>query len=271
MSAKLYLKEIECLACGNKFNTSKYKDSKFCSKECQFYKPIFLTERDIEILEGSIISDGSILKTKKNTNFQFKHTCKHLEYVKFLQNSLSFTSKVYSMNTRDAHTLSSFFHPVFTQLRQKWYPDNIKKIPNNLNITPVLLLHWYLGDGHLRNSNGITLCTDSFLKKDIEKTILQIKDKYKIESYYQSSNNRIIIPNKYVFEFLNIIGECPVYCYSYKWDTFIKESYFDRTCSNIECSKKFNASQNHQKHCNEQCYKRAWAINHKFNSTQTSS
>lgn len=258
-----YIKTIKCVTCQNDFITSKYKNSKFCSKKCQFYRPITLTDIDLSILEGSLISDGSILKAKNNVNYQFKHSCKYFEYVNYIHQSLSFTTNVYSMKTRDIHTLCSQFSYVFTELRQKWYKDGTKIIPKSLNITPVLLLHWYLGDGNLNNKHGITLCTDCFSEADIQDVIFNINQKYNLQAYYRPKSKRIIIPNKYVFEFLKLIGKPPVYCYNYKWDTKIKFSYFHRKCQHINCNNFFDAEQNHQLYCNEKCYKLQWNIDDK--------
>ena len=165
------------------------------------------------------------------------------------------------MNTCDAHTLCFPTHPVFTELRDKWYPNGKKIIPKDLIITPTVFLHWFLGDGNYNKSHGITLCTDSFSEKDVLTLINNLNKNYCIESYHRKLTNRIIIPNRYVFEIFNIIGQSPVYCYLHKWDTSIIESYFNRTCLNGECANKFNTLYNHQKHCSDKCYKRWWHKN----------
>lgn len=47
----------------------------------------------------------------------------------------------------------------------KWYPKGIKVVPRDLRLTPLVLLHWYIGDGSFNNS--ISLFTNGFTKKDV--------------------------------------------------------------------------------------------------------
>ena len=69
-----------------------------------------------------------------------------------------------------------------------------------------------------------------------------------------SSRNRILIPNKRVIEFLDMIGDCPVDSFKYKWETKILESYINRDCA--YCGNIFTAEWNHQRYCNSKCAKK---------------
>ena len=53
-------------------------------------------------------------------------------------------------------------------LHDKWYTlEGRKIIPRDLKITPRILLHWYIGDGTLRNTQ-ISLATYSFTREEVE-------------------------------------------------------------------------------------------------------
>jgi hypothetical protein len=49
-----------------------------------------------------------------------------------------------------------------------WYPDNKKILPPNLNITPNVLLHWYIGDGSF-GPHSFYLSTQNFTKIEVRK------------------------------------------------------------------------------------------------------
>jgi hypothetical protein len=187
--------------------------------------------------------------------------CKFEEYVDFLKEQLSFDITK-GINKKKDGNISYFINSqagnVFTELRKKWYPNGIKIVPKDIEINKTVLLHWYLGDGTLNNQVGVILCTDCFSKED-NLFLIDKLNQYDLEVYLKKDNNRIVIPNKRVFEFFNLIGVSPVICYNHKWDTLVSESYLGRSCN--YCGKKFNTEYNHKKYCSDNCQKKQWKIN----------
>lgn len=53
-------------------------------------------------------------------------------------------------NTQDCYKLNTIYHPELTQYRE-WYSSGEKVWPENLNLSPTVLKHWYCGDGHYNN------------------------------------------------------------------------------------------------------------------------
>ena len=49
----------------------------------------------------------------------------------------------------------------------KWYPNNKKTVPFDLEITPDILLYWYLDDGSL-GTNSFYIATHSFSEKEVD-------------------------------------------------------------------------------------------------------
>lgn len=254
-----YFIESSCVGCGSIFYKKKYKKTKFCSQSCQFHKILNIDDVTNQIINGSLLSDGSITKSKKDKNYGFTHTCKFEEYIDFINYNLSFKTK--KIENRKYFYLRSGNHEFFSNLRRIWYPNGVKEVPKDIKLTPLTLLHWYLGDGSLQNSLGVVLCTDSFNNEDSLFLSKKLFEVFKIESYILEKKNRIVIPNKFVYEFFNVIGECPVECYSHKWDSIVKKSYFNRVCG--YCSKNFDANYNHQRFCSNRCCKNSW---HKRNT-----
>lgn len=256
-----YFVKSKCLCCKKDFFKKKYKNNKFCSKIC-YYKNleqksliINVNKLELEIINGSLLSDGCVPLIKRYKNLYFTHSCKFEEYIDFLISNFSFkTYKRKNERKNISYELRTKCSKTWNEFRKKWYPNEKKEVPKDLKITPTTLLHWYIGDGCITKENGIVLCTDSFSKKSLN--ILEKELKRIGIIVFVNKKSRIIVPNKYVCEFLNYIGQSPVFCYSYKWETHIKESYFDRIC--VGCGNKFNANYNHHKFCKEKCYKKIY-------------
>ena len=147
-----------------------------------------------EVVNGTLLGDASIRVDKKKY-YYYGLSAKDKRFLKWvgdilwkfniptyisLNNSLSkvFTLGFYINARRDSWLLS---------LRKNWYKQEngaiIKIIPNDLEITPVTLLFWYLGDGCLvrrRNDANrvptIVLATNCFSKENIEILVKKFKE-----------------------------------------------------------------------------------------------
>lgn len=261
-----YYTQGVCEQCNIKFYQRKHKSNRFCSIKCSNIskknnEELIITENDLSIITGSLLSDGYLKKIVNDQNSYFTHTCKFEEYVSLLREELSFKTSKFHGITKKGHKyfyINSQANNVFTNLRKKWYPNNKKSIPKDIEINETVLLHWFLGDGTLNNQEGVLFCTDCFSKED-NIFLIEKLNFYNFEAYFKKDKNRIVIPNKKVFEFLNFIGISPVECYNHKWDTVVKESYFGRICG--FCGKTFDTEYNHKKYCSDNCQKKQWRIN----------
>jgi hypothetical protein len=263
-----FLKGV-CETCGQEFFKRKHKPNKFCSHKCSDegkkndIVEIF-SSNTLDVLTGSLLSDGSYRKTKNNQNSSFTHLCKFEEYIDFLISELDFKvkkNKVFGYGKynkgKEYFTIYSQANSVFTGLRNKWYPNGKKIVPKDVELNRTVLLHWFLGDGTLDNQDGVIFCSDSFTETDNMYLIDKLK-KMGFDAYLKKDKNRIVIPNKSVFEFFNFIGESPVVCYNHKWDSKVHESYYGRVCK--FCEIKFDAKHNHKKYCSDNCQKKHWKI-----------
>src|SRR5205823_10380602 len=113
-------------------------------------------------------------------------------------------------------------------VRQRWYDDRLaglcKVVPADLAVTPVIALHWYLGDGHLavdrRPSKAgakprIRLSTDGFRPEDVERLAAQLTQ-FRARIGRFGNGLRIVLDSA---PFLDRIGLCPIpEVYGYKWE-----------------------------------------------------
>lgn len=193
-----------------------------------------LTSKQLEIINGALLGDGSLIIHKNGTNANFSYLSKSIEHVHFVCDDLAdfvmpshnfYISKYLDKRTNKEYERCDFrtkANPAFTKIYYEWYNNKIKIIPKNLILTPLICLIWYLGDGSLlthARSQCIHLCTDNFKKDDIENILLPQLEQFESHLIERKTNQyRIYIPRRKIKDFLNYIGECPVKDYLHKWN-----------------------------------------------------
>lgn len=268
----LYYEKSSCKNCNKEYFKRKQKNNPYCSRRCyredggSNFEQKFSFESE-SVINGSLISDGCITKYPKSKHYYYTHSCKYKEYIEFLESSLNikcnkypYTNKSPTGKTCKGFVLKTPVSKTYSELRKKWYPNGEKIIPENIEFNSLMLLHWYLGDGNYCSESGVTLCTDGFDKKSLELARSELK-KIGFDNYF-NKRKRIIIPNKYVYEFINYIGDCPIMCYEHKWNIIPKESYKNRICK--FCNSQFDAKINSQQFCKPKCYKNNWYLKNKI-------
>lgn len=107
---------------------------------------------------------------------------------------------------------------------ERWYPASngyVKRVPEDVVLDPVSLLHWFLDDGcawRRRKESAkkqviITFASESFTKEDQEHVVEKLKEIYglpfRVKPYTQGTGWRIELSQGGVPEFYEIIGACP--------------------------------------------------------------
>ncbi|MHA2232742.1 MAG: hypothetical protein ACXAB4_09650, partial [Candidatus Hodarchaeales archaeon] len=110
---------------------------------------------------------------KKLVNAQIAHFRLHkspLEEPWIRYVAKQFENDSYSVNfvptNRSIHMTTQGTVQLYNQYRL-WYPSSKKQVPKNLNLTPEIVLHWYVGDGSL-GKNQALLHTQCFKKSGNE-------------------------------------------------------------------------------------------------------
>ena len=126
-----------------------------------FYFMIFLSREQKSILFGTILGDAYLQKTgKKNARLRLEHGGDQKEYLlwkanklgKFFQGKAKYLERVHPISKRKysywRHQSQST--PYLGKLRNIFYPDGKKKIPEDLEkyLTPPMLAVWYMDDGY---------------------------------------------------------------------------------------------------------------------------
>lgn len=185
-----------------------------------------------DLFDGHLLGDASIVKTNinKDKNYSFVLCSKHEQYLKWcakqmlILNSRPIWQRVRSdMRTNKiykSYWIRSLASEELTLQRRRWYPNGIKTIPSDLTINNNTLLTWFLDDGSLATKGGIYLATDCFTKESLNTVQKILYRNFTLESTLHKNGNgfRIYFTKGETEKFFDKIGECPVDCFSYKWN-----------------------------------------------------
>lgn len=189
-----------------------------------------LISEEQQRFDGNMLGDGSIIYKSKTTSApRYLHYSKHKEYLAWLSTKLNYLrnrptwDKIYFDNrTQKTYycywmgTKSSLF---FKKQRERWYIGSKKRLPEDLKVDNLLLLHWFLDDGSKATKGGIYFAADDLSFEEANSLNSKVSKYLNIQTsvHNNQGNPRIYIWKKDVKDFYNIIGTCPVDCFNYKW------------------------------------------------------
>ena len=192
-------------------------------------KNFILSKESESIINGLLISDGSLTKGKYTSriSFGFKYKETNERIIKDFLNSkilINYITETKKIDKRTNNIYVSYYskslsYGTFLEIRKKWYPDNIKKIPKDLEFTPLFLYWWFVCDG-FKKGRGICFCTESFdvddlltiqnkfyeigIKSSIHKNKrIYLDTKNKMIFYKIIENKKIKIQDEYKYKFTN--------------------------------------------------------------------
>lgn len=213
------------------------------------YRKLSDSERNVII--GELLGDGSFTNEKQSCGLAYRHSCKYEEnliWIKSLLRNIDWAKIIYRKNKENIYFyLRSKNHPDFKEIYDDFYYDlngkRKKRIPKNLQINGTVLLHWFLGDGcassyvnkNGKTCNSIEIAACGFNIDDLYRIVLpqlnlmgikcKIKDK--------KSGPVIIVYRESYERFYEVIGDCPVDCYKYKFKFAPKRANEKKTFKDV--------------------------------------
>lgn len=155
------------------------------------------------VILGSLLGDGHITNPKSGNSAFTKNQCKaHFSYLQwhrhlFGEKCGDLSESVITLGNKKhlRYNLRLRSHAVFTQLRRKWYPDNIKIIPFDIKLDPLTIAIWFFDDGgnYLRK-RSLKFATYCFSKNEVEFLGNQLHSSYGIKYRISNRNEICIIP-----------------------------------------------------------------------------
>lgn len=181
------------------------------------------------VFDAHVLGDGCIqnVDPSKNKHYLFSFCSKYRTYIEWISSHLIIlegrtirrksyfdkrTNKPYE--SWWVRSLSSQF---LTNQYKRWYPNGIKTIPDDINVNAEFLLHFYLDDGS-RASNGayyFALDSQPTNKVELLRDKIEAYTGFKVSIHRNGNGYRLYIPKRY--DFLGLIGNCPVAEFDYKW------------------------------------------------------
>jgi len=203
-----------------------------------------------EILNGLMLGDGNLRKRKSGSirlqmNMKYKKFLEWLkeilenEGMKFVGDITSSTGKVGIGNSNKEYTSwhlhSKTYYKGLNEIYDKWYPNGKKVIPKDLELTPITILHWYLGDGSkhfTKQHRSLRFATLSFTEMEC----IYLRDKlrklgFRVSVHRDSIKtypNIVSLYSTSVLDFFKYMGKCPKEIediYGYKWLTPEQKEY----------------------------------------------
>jgi len=158
-------------------------------RECDVMPLTFLQK---QLIYGSLLGDGSIVKGKEDKNCRFSeaHSIKQKDYLVFKYKKLKpFSGKFIKYPCKRGSNnikFSTKAHPGFNQFRKMFYNKQGKKVikfSTLKNITHPLALTMWFGDDGSKDKNDCRLATATFSIKEIKLLIKWLQGFFGIEGF----------------------------------------------------------------------------------------
>lgn len=172
---------------------------------------LVLTDRQVEILVGSLLGDAYIDRKGK---IQLEQSDKQKEYLFWKYSELKNLAynnppkRVQRLDARNGKTYCSYrfwLRQYFRPWRNIFYSGKTKIFPEKLVLTPLSIAVWYMDDG-CYSDKRCTISTDDFSHECIEKIQNILKKTFDIETFIRS-NNKLGIRAKDQEKFFSLIRQ----------------------------------------------------------------
>ncbi len=196
-----------------------------------------------EVVEGGLLGDAHLKIHNKNSEIcapAFQRRNKFYDHVEFVCEQIGCDSSKIKREERvfPIYHFATLTHDCLIPIYRKWYPaenNYVKIVPQDLVLTPVTLLHWFLDDGTSSWRNRkypkgwkqrkeqvvLRLCSESFTKEDNQFLRDQMKTLFDISCSVTvaaaGTGWRVTVRQSAVPAFFEVIGPCPVPSLAYKW------------------------------------------------------
>lgn len=195
----------------------------------ELFKEANLSDEFMQHFTGFMLGDGYLSnRNKSKHSSQFLITNVNPSYIisvsKLLEKEgIDHTIKIKTIQggfsgSRKSSGVFTKFYKTFMDLEGRWYETrddgtHFKIVPNDLKLTPISLLQWYLGDGYLVNLRGtperVQICTDRYTDDEI----IFLRDcfarDFGLDIQIDWNRRRLRIPKRMLSEFFAILPKCP--------------------------------------------------------------
>lgn len=109
------------------------------SELVHYIKGFRLSKHQHVCIVGTLLGDAMIDKRERYTFSQSRIHHLYFAHVQYILSSIVWSSH-YDLK-RESYILSTVVHPMFKHLRKQWYPNGIKIVPEDMEITRLVLCY----------------------------------------------------------------------------------------------------------------------------------
>ena len=206
-------------------------------RPCAIINHIDLTDGLMEMFNGSLLGDGSIVPGKRHGSPRYSISNKHCEYLQYISARLASRGLEQSGRivpyTNEWGTYWSYhsrYYPELRRLREEWYPGGKKHVPREIALSPSVVRTWFIEDGYFGQTKDsafgrIQFATNGFSKEETERLAAQLRTEINdcrvhVNKGYPSGHTIVFSKAETVKKFFAYLGPCPLeLCniYGYKW------------------------------------------------------
>lgn len=197
-----------------KFNLERRSNS--MSKHLAERNTVEMNKKLTDLIEGSLLGDGCLQEYYLGT--YYSRSDKHKSFIIWLMNTLESLGiesngpyQKESSSGATVYDLRSNSYYQLNELRNKWYPEGKKRIPEDFKINNTKMFFHYIGDGshgkfHYKRKNSGRRCRITMYSLKPDKIVQQLRD----QGFKANKTQRgISILKESRTEFLDWLKSCP--------------------------------------------------------------
>ena len=201
----------------------------------------------LSILDGLMLGDGSLRIRPNARNATFSYSGKH-KYVAialkalFENEGFVFPPKNHpyyyhrlvkkTQKWCDEWHIITRVHSILTEQYRRWYPEGKKQIPSDLILDPLVVKHWYYGDGglghHDKRTDDARFSTHGFKYEEVyflSHLLAEVINFPYVKIINHQNKHMLYLGKAQIPPLLSYMGECDLPCYSYKWIVDKRDEY----------------------------------------------
>jgi len=132
------------------------------------------------LVDGLMLGDGSIHPKGYVQIEQTKRRRGWLTHIEGVLQSIGAECRIIKIPPRtrtiEGRTVHSkggnlLYTPCYVELkaeRARWYPKGVKRVPDDVDLSPLALAYWFAGDGTYDEQGAVFFCTNGFLRKHVK-------------------------------------------------------------------------------------------------------
>jgi len=154
-----------------------------------------VTEELTELIDGLLLGDGHLEATQWSARLTLGQTAAHLPWLQqvhgiLTRSGVASTIQVHGragqmsvhgkrFRRRRSRALRTARYVFLKAVHARWYPNGVKRVPQDVRLTPLSIAHWYFGDGTVGcRGYHAKFCTDGFSAADVRRLMQALTERF---------------------------------------------------------------------------------------------